>query len=148
MTTARPDDSRLPYIQIVDELRSAIANGTITPGDKLPSNAELKRKYGVASQTAQNAINVLKSDGLVYGVAGRGVFVRTDIDVEALRRAIVRKDDSGEQPIGEVLAVLSEMNSKIEALEKRVDELEEIAGQPPREVVVGHPKRGSSEPKP
>lgn len=124
MATARPDDPRLPYLQIMEDLRSAIAEGRIAPGEKIPTNAELKRKYGVASQTAQNAVNALKADGLIYGIAGRGVFVRSDVDVEALRLAATPGDAASEESIGAVLAQLTELTQKVEYLQGRLEELE------------------------
>jgi GntR family transcriptional regulator len=53
-----------------------IRTGTIPAGHKLPSNAQLMEQYGVAYQTARQAIAVLKAEGLVEGRTGAGVFVR------------------------------------------------------------------------
>ena len=69
-------DPRSPSRQIADDLRAAITSGSVGPGDKLPSEADLVRQYGVAAQTARQAVSLLKTEGLVEGQAGRGVFVR------------------------------------------------------------------------
>ena len=129
MTDSRPDEGLLPYLQIVEDLRGSIARGDIEPGGKLPSNAELKRKYEVASQTAQNAINALKTEGLVYGVAGRGVFVRSDLDVVALRDSIEPGTDTTDHSLSEVLSKLSALTKKVDDLSSQVELLEERVKQ-------------------
>lgn len=123
MANTPVDDERLPYLQILEDLRSSIIRGEIPLGEKLPSNAELKRKYGVASQTAQNAINMLKSEGLVYGVAGRGVFVRSDADLESLKKdfeANSAVETNSQEPI---VDRLNDLTQRVTFLEGKVRDL-------------------------
>jgi len=68
---------RPPSRRIADELREAIEDGNLAPGQKVPSERELARRYGAARNTAREAIRLLSEDGLVTAVHGRGVFVRT-----------------------------------------------------------------------
>ncbi|MEU8586886.1 GntR family transcriptional regulator [Streptomyces sp. NPDC048664] len=70
------DDPRPPYVRTADELRKQIQDGRLAPGAKLPSARDLQAQYGIANSTAQNALRVLKEEGLIYSVQGRGVFVR------------------------------------------------------------------------
>jgi GntR family transcriptional regulator len=77
-------DDRAPYRQIADHLRSAIDAGRLGPGDRLPSEAELKQHYGVARMTARQAIQELRSEGRVVAEHGRGVFVRQPPPVRRL----------------------------------------------------------------
>ncbi|MEV7579034.1 GntR family transcriptional regulator [Streptomyces erythrochromogenes] len=70
------DDPRPPYVRTADELRKQIQDGQLAPGAKLPSARDLQAQYGIANSTAQNALRVLKEEGLIYSVQGRGVFVR------------------------------------------------------------------------
>ena len=65
-----------PYVQIANQLRDGIASGTYT--HLLPSLTEIAEDAGVAIGTASRAIEILKEEGLVYGVPGRGTFVRKD----------------------------------------------------------------------
>ncbi|WP_078857070.1 GntR family transcriptional regulator [Streptomyces sp. NBRC 109706] len=67
---------RLPSRHIADELRRAIADGELSPGDKLPSERELAEKYKTARNTAREAIRLLAEQGLVVTQQGRGAFVR------------------------------------------------------------------------
>jgi len=59
--------------QLADQLRAKITSGEIS--DRLPSLTELTRASGLALNTVQAAVRILKDEGLVYGVKGRGVFV-------------------------------------------------------------------------
>lgn len=76
MTLPLEDDSRPPYVQAAEVLRREITTGRLKPGDKLPSARALQDRYGIASGTVQNALRLLKSEGLIYSVQGRGSFVR------------------------------------------------------------------------
>lgn len=94
-------DPRSPSRQIADDLRDAIRSGDLGPGERLPSERELVEKYGTALQTARQAVNALKAEGLVEGQAGRGVFVRKQpplIRVGSDRYARWRRDE-GKAPL-------------------------------------------------
>ena len=65
-----------PSRRVAEELRHAILVGELVPGALLPSERELARTYGIARNTARQAIAILQADGLVDAQHGRGVFVR------------------------------------------------------------------------
>jgi GntR family transcriptional regulator len=71
-----PTDPQSPSKQIAAALRAQIEAGAPAPGSKLPSERELAETYGVAPQTAREAMKILKNEGLVIGQTGKGVFVR------------------------------------------------------------------------
>jgi DNA-binding GntR family transcriptional regulator len=62
--------------QVYDLLRQRIESGDIQPGRPVPSKRTLSQELGVAGNTIEKAIQLLKDEGLVEGVQGRGVFVR------------------------------------------------------------------------
>ncbi len=70
------DDPRPPYLQVAAALRAAILTRKVEPGERLPSQAELAQRYGVARMTIQQALRVLKDEGLVSSRQGSGMFVR------------------------------------------------------------------------
>jgi GntR family transcriptional regulator len=71
-----PPDRRPTYQRIADDLRSEIDSGAFRPGDKVPSERELARRYGTAHMTARQALGLLKDEGLITTQQGLGSFVR------------------------------------------------------------------------
>jgi GntR family transcriptional regulator len=65
-----------PYQQLASHLRERIASGDIT--DRLPSLTDLVEESGLSMGAVQRAVKVLKREGLVEAVHGRGMFVRKD----------------------------------------------------------------------
>lgn len=76
-------DPRPPYVRTADLLREEIRSGSFEPGGRLPSARELQDRFGIANSTAQNAVRVLKREGLVYAVKGKGVFIRRSAQQDA-----------------------------------------------------------------
>ncbi len=58
--------------QVEKRLRDAIVLGMLTPGEKLPTESELSRQFGVAVVTAREALEALRDQGLVVTRRGRG----------------------------------------------------------------------------
>ena len=71
-----PADPRAVYQRIADDLRTQILGGELAPGSPLPSEAELVRQYGSSRGPVRQAINLLRSEGLIDSHQGRGVYVR------------------------------------------------------------------------
>lgn len=63
------------YRQIYEELHAAIQDGSLRPGDRLPSEAELGKRYGVSRITVAKAVNDLQLQGLVTRQPGSGTHV-------------------------------------------------------------------------
>lgn len=71
-----PNDSRPPYQQVAAQLRAAILTGKLAPGDQLPSGNEMAQTYAVARQTIQQALRILRDEGLIVSRQGTGTFVK------------------------------------------------------------------------
>ena len=69
-----PQEKKLKYYDLMEELRAKILGGDIRPGDKLPSENELTKQYGVSRQTVRKALEILQEEGLVYAEHGRGTY--------------------------------------------------------------------------
>lgn len=63
------------YRRILDDLRDAIDSGSLKPGDKLQTEAELGRLYQASRITVARAVNELMQQGLVSRRAGSGTHV-------------------------------------------------------------------------
>jgi len=76
--TLDPDDPRPAYVQVASSLRAGILTRQYGPGEKLPSGSALAQQYGVARMTIQQAIRILRDEGLITSRAGSGVFARAN----------------------------------------------------------------------
>lgn len=66
-----------PYQHAADELRRDILQGRIKPGEQMPAIRELQERFGVANMTMRSALNVLRDEGLIYTIHGRGASSQT-----------------------------------------------------------------------
>ena len=60
---------------LVDGLAGRIRDGTLTPGEKLPTEAEIMEEFGVSRTVVREAISRLQAAGLVETRHGVGTFV-------------------------------------------------------------------------
>ncbi|MBL3569711.1 phosphonate metabolism transcriptional regulator PhnF [Rhodovulum sulfidophilum] len=63
------------WISIAATLRDEIAAGRYRPGDKLPTEADLARRFGVNRHTVRRALADLAEARLVHARRGSGVYV-------------------------------------------------------------------------
>jgi len=68
-------DSPTPlYQQVAALLRARITSGELT--SRLPSLRTITQEYGVSHITAEKAVQVLRDEGRVVTVVGRGTYVK------------------------------------------------------------------------
>ncbi|MBW1603388.1 GntR family transcriptional regulator [Streptomyces sp. JJ66] len=70
-----PHTPRAPYMRVLDALAAEIRAGQYAPGERIPSEADLCERHGVARETARRAVRVLRERGLVVTEWGKGTFV-------------------------------------------------------------------------
>ena len=63
------------YVQLMEELETSIRNGVYKPGDKIMTEAEMAKEYGVNLITVRKAVGSLMEKGLVVRKQGKGTFV-------------------------------------------------------------------------
>jgi GntR family transcriptional regulator len=69
-------NARLPlYAQLKENLIAAIGRGDLTPGDQIPSQRVLCERYSMSHMTVRRAINELISEGVIYTIPGKGLYV-------------------------------------------------------------------------
>ncbi|HEY1347710.1 MAG TPA: GntR family transcriptional regulator [Streptosporangiaceae bacterium] len=61
--------------QLAAMLRARIGSGDLVPHQPIPGESTLMRQYGVARETAREAVRALVTEGLAYMVQGRGAYV-------------------------------------------------------------------------
>ncbi|MFE7129752.1 GntR family transcriptional regulator [Streptomyces sp. NPDC057638] len=147
------NDPRPPYLLAADRLREEITSGRLKPGDRLPSSRELRDSLGIANATVHSALRVLRDDGLIYSVHGRGSYV-SDPAAQAANDPLVELattfvSDFAEQegkapaesdsPLTDILltvrdqlhamaAQVQDLKGQVTALEAKVERLEREAG--------------------
>src|SRR5215470_1549967 len=61
------------------QLRAAVLDGRLRPGDALPATRELARRLAVSRNTVTNAYQRLIAEGFAVGRVGAGTFVSADV---------------------------------------------------------------------
>lgn len=84
------------YLVIAEDVREMIRTGRLKAGDKIPSISQLKDKHGFSYGSIRGAMLVLKTEGVVRGRQGEGVFVLESALTQAAANHVkARQDVSG-----------------------------------------------------
>src|SRR5204863_8736524 len=83
------DDPAPAYVQLERRVRLAVADGTLQPGDRLPSVRQLAGRLGLALNTVGRAYAELSREGVIVARAGGGseVAPREGLDWPGLARS-------------------------------------------------------------
>lgn len=103
---------------IANALRSDLAEGRYSPGDKLPTEAALADRFGVNRHTVRHGLSVLVDEGLVRTRRGAGAFVAatpTDYPIGQRVRFHENLIAAGRRPEKRVLALDERAATKGEA---------------------------------
>lgn len=73
--TVDPSDGVAIYLQIVRQIKFAIAERTLRPGQLIPSVRQLSQQLTVNPNTVSKALKELQSEGIVETLRGRGIVV-------------------------------------------------------------------------
>ncbi|NUR84168.1 MAG: GntR family transcriptional regulator, partial [Nonomuraea sp.] len=99
------------YLQIVADIKRRIADGSLQPGDRVPSTRRVAEEWGVAIATATKALNTLSQEGVVRAeprvgtvvAGGRRPVRRAGLDPDrerVVRAAIEIADAEGLEALG------------------------------------------------
>jgi len=110
MTFAPAIDKALPtpaYLQMLRALEQAIEDGSLTPGQALPSERELAQQLALSRMTVRRAFEELERRGLVEQRQGSGTYVRGHPLEQVLDRVLGFTDEArglGFRPTARLLA--------------------------------------------
>jgi len=107
------------YTRIAADLRSRIASGELRPGDRLPSEQQLRDRYDVSRNTVRLALHTLIHDNLVSAARGSGYYV---CEQPTSDRAHPDRAEDG-RDIAQVLDRLGSILEEVHALRDRVEEI-------------------------
>lgn len=78
MTNVLQRESAVPlYAQLEQILHTRITSGEWSPGQRIPSENELNKIYGLSRMTVRGVLTKLVGDGLLVRVPGKGTYVAT-----------------------------------------------------------------------
>src|ERR1700682_4320118 len=85
----REGDPAPVYVQIERRIRVGVADGTLQPGDHLPSVRDLARQLRLSPNTVRRAYANLSREGVISGRAGGGseIGARDKLNQPALLRS-------------------------------------------------------------
>lgn len=71
------------YQRIADDIRARISSGEYRVGDAIPSTPKLIQQYGVSKTPVRQAVDLLRTEGVLIGQSGKAVYVRAMPDEAA-----------------------------------------------------------------
>jgi len=120
-------DPRSPdpvFEQLAFQVKQSVAEGTLAPGDKLPSVRELARELAINPNTVVRALEVLERDGVIVRRQGAGCFVAERGSALAERERRRRLDQLLNRAATEAFHLGYDAADVRAAMERRLDTLE------------------------
>ena len=72
------DDPVPLFAQLIEQIKSAVSNDEIKPGDALPSIRQLANDLDLTNKTVAKAFRLLERDSIIQTRGYRGTFVHPD----------------------------------------------------------------------
>ena len=94
LLTIDKNDARPLYLQIVIQIKEQIRQGTLKPGDELPSVRELAESLGINMHTVRSAYIKLRDQGIINLRLGRRATIarlKQPANIEAVEAEIVAR---------------------------------------------------------
>lgn len=66
------------YEQLIEQVEEGVLNGTLKADEQLPSVRAVSKELTVNPNTVSRAYMALEEKGIVYTLAGKGCFIRSD----------------------------------------------------------------------
>jgi DNA-binding transcriptional regulator YhcF (GntR family) len=85
--TIDAESATAPFEQVRTQIASAVAEGQLSPGTKLPTVRQLATDLGLATNTVARAYRELEADAVVATHGRGGTFVRSDVLDEPTARS-------------------------------------------------------------
>ena len=115
--------SRTPiYEQIKEQIVLDISRGVLKKDDQLPSLRQLSSQLGININTVKRALSELEAQGVIYSVAGKGIFISGNADsqniyleqsLDAVKTALVTAKQMGASK-EKITAILKEVFKGVE----------------------------------
>ena len=110
------------YKQVTDQIKNAIASGTLQPEAKLPSIREMTRELKISEITIKRAYSDLENEGYIITRSGLGSFVaninRNKLRQEKLKeirgeiKSILKAGEKFGISTGDIIALIKELKER------------------------------------
>lgn len=108
--TDKPVKSKKLYIKVYDEICNYIKDNNLNPGDKLPTEAEMTKMFGVGRSVLREAIKSLEITGVISSHPGIGITIckpRSELSFSGLMMQMNQENDENlAHYIGEARRIL------------------------------------------
>ncbi len=111
-------DERTLVLQLRDAISALIDEQGLKPGDQLPTEAELTRKFQISRPALREALKLLEQDGAIYVKHGKGRFVsaaaalQVERPITCFESVTDMMHKSGYRPTNKVLSISEEVASE------------------------------------
>lgn len=126
---------KLAFQQVAEQIRELVVAGEIVPGQRLPSEQEFARMFGVGRTTIRESLRLLSAQGIVVtrrGGAGGTFIVSPDRDlisshIEANLGLLASASRPGVEQLLEARILLEEPATRLAALRHSEEDLAAVA---------------------
>lgn len=105
------------YLQIVNQIKAMILNGTLPVGEPLPSMRTLAQQMRISVITTKRAYEELEREGYIESYTGKGSFVKAQ-NADLLHEMYLRQI---EELLGKACEVAKLGNVSVEELKEMLD---------------------------
>ena len=98
MTFERMSEANRPRF-VADQILTSIRDGSLTPGERLPSEAKLAELTGVGRTSVREALAALRLMGVVETRVGDGTYVRASADAAMVSNGITQAIEQSEEAL-------------------------------------------------
>ena len=142
----QPIATRKVYTMVADQILASIRNGSLKPGDQLPSEARLAEQFAISRSSVREALRALEILGVIESRMGVGSFVRglpttsvltpldellkggTPLEIVECRKAV--------EPDIALLAARRRDQEDLRALRNSLKQMEQQIGEPEASLEV------------
>ncbi len=120
---------KAPHIpnMVVNQIVKLITEGVLKPGDKLPSELEMTRRFGISRISLREAMKLLEAKGFIESHGRKGKYIRSVLE-DSLSSTIENMISVDHEKIWELLYVRRLIDSEAAALAAAKATKEQIEG--------------------
>lgn len=108
------------YVQVMEQIRRAVASGLLKPGEQLPPVRELALQLSINPNTISRSYQELERDGVIYTLRGRGTFVAAPASTLTDGERLHRLEEAVEKLFVEAYQLRCTPEEVLAAVEKKV----------------------------